>query len=77
VESVLFLGSHVQYRVRAGADVVTAHRPPHEHRFAMGDSVFVQVDPRGIVVIPQPDPAILSSLAAEAAPQPPTRATRA
>ena len=58
VESVLFLGSHVQYKVRAGADVVTAHRPPHEHRFVMGDTVFVQVDPRGMVVIPQPDPAI-------------------
>jgi iron(III) transport system ATP-binding protein len=57
VESVLFLGSHVQYKVRAGADVVTAHRPPHEHRFLIGDSVFVQVDPRGIVVIPQPVPA--------------------
>jgi iron(III) transport system ATP-binding protein len=58
VESVLFLGSHVQYKVRAGADMVTAHRPPHEHRFVMGDTVFVQVDPRGMVVIPQPDPAI-------------------
>jgi ABC-type Fe3+/spermidine/putrescine transport system ATPase subunit len=57
VESVLFLGSHVQYKVRAGADVVTAHRPPHEHRFLMGDTVYVRVDPRGIVVIPQPDPA--------------------
>ena len=77
VESVLFLGSHVQYRVRAGADVVTAHRPPHEQRFAMGDSVFVQVDPRGIVVIPQPDLAGSSGVATEAAPPLPTRATRA
>jgi ABC-type Fe3+/spermidine/putrescine transport system ATPase subunit len=54
VESVLFLGSHVQYRVRSGADVVTVHRPPHEHRFLVGDSVFVRVDPRGVVVIPKP-----------------------
>ena len=59
VESVLFLGSHVQYKVRAGADLVTAHRPPHEHRFLIGDTVFVQVDPRGMVVIPQLDPAVV------------------
>lgn len=63
VESVLFLGSHVQYRVRTGADVVTAHRPPHEHRFVVGDSVFVRVDPRGIVVIPQPDVALAEATA--------------
>lgn len=55
IESVLFLGSHVQYRVRSGVDVVTAHRPPHEHRFVVGDSVYVGIDPRGIVVIPRPD----------------------
>lgn len=77
VESVLFLGSHVKYRVRAGPDLVTAHRPPHEHRFEAGDSVFVQVDPRGIVVIPQPDPAGSSAAAAGATPPFPTRATRA
>ena len=77
VESVLFLGSHVQYRVRAGADVVTAHRPPHEHRFAMGDSVFVQVDPRGIVVIPEPDAGGAPAQGTDPAPPLPTRATKA
>lgn len=76
VESVLFLGSHVQYKVRSGADVVTAHRPPHEHRFLIGDTVFVQVDPRGMVVIPEPDP-VGSSVAAPEAIRLPTRATRA
>jgi ABC-type Fe3+/spermidine/putrescine transport system ATPase subunit len=59
VESVLFLGSHVQYRVRSGVDLVTAHRPPHEERFAVGDAVYVRVDPRGIVVIPKPDLSVL------------------
>jgi iron(III) transport system ATP-binding protein len=77
VESVLFLGSHVQYKVRAGADVVTAHRPPHEPRLAMGDSVFVQVNPQGIVVIPAAEAAVASVPAIDAVPPRPTRATRA
>jgi iron(III) transport system ATP-binding protein len=76
VESVLFLGSHVQYKVRAGADVVTAHRPPHEERLAMGDSVYVQVNPQGIVVIPVPDEAVSTALANATAPVP-APATRA
>jgi len=76
VESVLFLGSHVQYRVGCGPTLVTAHRPPHEHRFAVGDPVFVSVDPRGMVVIPALDSGEPAPAADPAIPKPAT-ATKA
>ena len=56
IDTVLFIGSVVEYRLslRNGEHVI-ARRPAYETRYSSGTSVSLRVDPRGVTLIPSDD----------------------